>query len=276
MGTETVPGLDLSFSHAPAQWWRARHAERYRIMVQNLWTGTSTPAAAKPNLANARAAGLVIAGYAVVNDRPGALTMEIALTAAGTHARHLHRLFTDAEEDPNTGLPLATLETIHNAVRHTASLIPAPVQPGVYSRASYWLRAYGDADATAPVWTAERNSGPSLAVIRYPWGKQPVIGKQRTGTTTIDGVEVDLNTFDATAFGITTKEEDDNMDQATFNTMHAVAHAGDPTARYDTIRAGGNCSALAARNGITLARLRQLNPGRVKDLVHKGDSFRVA
>ena len=272
MGTDTVPGLDLSFSRTTRQWWRDRHADGYRIAIQNLSTGTTTPKNAIPNLILARDAGFVIAGYAVPNDRPASHTIEAARAGAGRLWASLARVAVDAEEDPVTKRPLATLATIHDAVR---ILHRDGRRPCVYSRRSYWLRAYGDADAHAPIWTAERNSGPSLATIRYPWGHQPIIGKQTTGTRTIDGVDVDINTFDAAAFGITTEEEEDDMDQRTFNTMHKTAHAG-AAKRYDVIRAGGNCSALAARNGITLARLRSLNPGKVKDVVHKGDRFRVA
>lgn len=279
MTTRTVKGLDLSFAQPPQSWWRARRTDGYCVMVQNLWTGTTTPRAARPNLANARAVGMIVAGYAVVNDRPGTDTVKLARAIADIHWRHLRRLFIDAEEDPNTHLPLSDYATVIDAVQATKD---ASMPPGVYSRASYWHSAFGDVPTNAPIWTAERNSGPQLATIRYPWGGQKIIGKQYTGTTNLDGHAVDLNTFDAAAFGITIEEEEDDMldilkDAATFKFMHNAAHRKPaPRTRYDTIRAGGNCTFLAKRNGITLARLRKLNPGKVKNLVHKGDSFRVA
>ena len=194
--TTDAPGIDLSFAAVSPTWCRRRYGEGHRVAVQCLWTGAAAPNTARANLTALRDGGLTLAGYLVPTEaRTPAATIEAARTAAGPLWRHLTAVAVDAEEDPHTGEPLATYANVAATV---AALIAAGLTPCVYSRRSYWLRHYGDADATVPTWTAERNTGPAIATIRYPWGRQPVIGKQYTGTTTVDGAAVDLNTFDLT------------------------------------------------------------------------------
>ena len=62
-----MKGLDVAFSAVSAAWCRARYAEGYRVLVQNLWTGgyagnDGLRAIARNNLANAKAAACPAAG----------------------------------------------------------------------------------------------------------------------------------------------------------------------------------------------------------------------
>lgn len=194
MSNATIQAVDLSFSRAHYAWWRDRLADGVRLAIQCLWTGAATPRFAKANLQDAHDAGLAIAAYAVVNWSPAAHTIAVANAAAGALWPHLRFLAIDAEEDPTSGDPLATLPTIYDAINQVRA---AGLRPVTYSRHSYWLPTYGDVSAGAPVWTAEYNSGPALDAVRYPWGHQPIIGKQHQGSTNVGGVTVDLDTFDA-------------------------------------------------------------------------------
>lgn len=203
MSAPTVQALDLSFSRAHYPWWRARRADGYQLAVQCLWTGATTPAVANANLQDAADAGLAIAGYATPIGLGAITALHAAKAAAADLWPRLAFLATDAEEDPETGQPLAPLFAIHDL---TAATRRAGATPILYSRRSYWLAAYGDVPADAPVWTAEYNSGPRLDIIRYPWGQAPTIGKQHTANVTIDGVTVDLNTFDAAYLGLAKEE----------------------------------------------------------------------
>ena len=72
--------LDLSFSAASLAWCQARKAEGWELLIADLWTGVSPPAPARANLANARQAGMLTAGYTVVNNLPGITAIMVAAT----------------------------------------------------------------------------------------------------------------------------------------------------------------------------------------------------
>lgn len=207
-----VDGLDLSFSRAPRDWWRRRGAEGFRVMAQCLWTGTVTPATARDNLRDSRLEGLVTSGYTVVNRLPGAQAVERARTAAGDEWQHLAALFIDVEVDGVT----------ESAIREACEFARDLGKPvAIYSAHWFWAGRLGNPKwpwlLEYPVWNAYYDSNPDLdfsAASWGPWSPAHVIGEQYTGTTNIEGVDVDRDRFDLDFFarkeehmGLTTEQE---------------------------------------------------------------------
>src|SRR3990167_5334867 len=89
--------LDLSFSSASLAWCQARKAEGWGLLIPDLWTGAVSPAPARANLANARQAGMLTAGYTVVNTLPAATAVNKAIGAAGAEWEHLNFIAVDVE-----------------------------------------------------------------------------------------------------------------------------------------------------------------------------------
>ena len=189
-----MKGLDLSFATPPAAWWVDRYAEGYRLAVQDLWTGASVPGAPATTLARARAAGLVTAGYTVVNTFPAATAVNKAVAAAGAEWQHLAFVSVDVEI-------ATTPEIIRQALNGLRAL---GKRVCIYTAAWFWGGLSGDFSDVA-AWLADYDGNPALDTLRL--GRLgPVIGKQYAGTTQLAGHAVDLNTFDD-AF-ITGQEED--------------------------------------------------------------------
>lgn len=198
-----VDGLDLSFSRAPRDWWRRRYADGFRVMVQCLWTGTLSPEPARENLRDARLEGFVTAGYAVVNRLLAATTLERALAAAGDEWPRLAAVFIDVEVD---GVREATIRDSLEAVS------AAGKRAAIYSARWFWAGHLGDPQwpwlLGYRIWNAYYDGEPDLDFERAPWGPWSaanVAGEQYTGTTNIEGVDVDLDRFDLEFF---TREDD--------------------------------------------------------------------
>src|SRR3989304_954992 len=92
-----MKALDLSFSAASIAWCQAQRAAGWALLIQDLWTGVSTPSPARANLANARQAGMLTAGYTVVNNLSGVTAINKAATAAGPEWAHLAFVSVDVE-----------------------------------------------------------------------------------------------------------------------------------------------------------------------------------
>jgi len=179
--------LDLSFSAASLAWCQARKAEGWELLIADLWTGVSTPAPARANLANARQAGMLTAGYTVVNNLSGITAINKAATAAGPEWDHLSFVSVDVEV-PTT--PAIIREAV-DGLRAQGKLVC------IYSANWFWksLDLSGHDFSDVASWLADYDGNP--AIDTPPLNKLgPVIGKQYKNSHDIGGVTVDANAFD--------------------------------------------------------------------------------
>jgi len=183
-----MKALDLSFSAASREWCAARKAEGWELLIVNLWTGASTPSPARANLVNARAAGMLTAGYTVVNMTPATAVNKAAL-AAGTEWEHLAFVSVDVE--------IATTPAI---IRQAVdSLRTLGKKACIYTGGWFWGGVTGDF-SDVPAWLADYDGNPAMDTARL--GRLgPVIGKQYKNSHDIGGVTVDANTFSDSFIG---------------------------------------------------------------------------
>ncbi len=189
-----MKAIDVSFATLTAQ--KARRLRRQHgieLFVQDLWTGGAPLANAQRNLELAGNAGIELAAY-------------IALAGAGSGARHvdngkaqvtdemwkkLHFVAVDVELD---GIPN---RAVQEAVDRVTEMGQRPV---IYTSWNAWVNKQGNPTAfrSLPLWNASWDARPAIDFRRTygGWARSNVIGKQHTGDTQLDGVTVDLNTFD--------------------------------------------------------------------------------
>jgi len=177
-----LKALDVSFSSISQSWFEARKAEGYELFIQDAWTGSLTPASALPNIANARAAGLLIAVYSVVSyAHPGKFAADV-VHAVSPYWSEYNFVAVDVEEIE--GLPDPTADQIQECIDRIRELGQRPI---LYSRRNF-ISQYPDFGI--PTWMAKYDGVAEL--------EPGDIGKQFSGTTLIGGVEVDLSVFDDT------------------------------------------------------------------------------
>lgn len=187
-----MQALDLSFSapHVTPEWCAARLAEGYRLLVVDLWTGNQTVPGAEHALATWRSAGGIAAAYFVVHDAaPLGVHYGRAVAAAGAEWPHLAFVAVDVEVEPTTP----------GTVREACALVERDGQrPIVYTGKGFWQGKMGNPTSCAhlPLWDASYGIPPALNVPGYG-GWQRRTGHQYRGTTHLDGIDVDLNVFDA-------------------------------------------------------------------------------
>ena len=149
-----MKALDLSFSAVSREWCQARKAEGWELLIQNLWTGASTPTPARTNLVNARAAGMLTAGYTVVNMTPATAVNKAAL-AAGTEWEHLAFVSVDVE--------IATTPAI---IRQAVdSLRTLGKKACIYTGSWFWGGVTGDF-TDVPAWLADYDGNPAMDTAR--------------------------------------------------------------------------------------------------------------
>lgn len=213
-----VPGLDVAFSATTLEWWQARYAEGYQIMSQDLWTGGYSNnrrlfEVAEPNLRNAREAGFICFGYVNAGPwYPADTALLLARQNAGREWSQLSRVAVDVEIE---GVTEDHVWDLCEALKADGK------QVCLYSARWFWVDKLGNPQwewlKEYPLWNAFYDSDQDIDFpsARYgPWAN--VIGEQYQGTTDIDGVEVDLNSFDIDWFAplssheiaITTQEEE--------------------------------------------------------------------
>jgi hypothetical protein len=183
--------LDLSFDAVkvtPA-WARARLAEGWELLIVNLWTGNTVPDGVQKALQTWREAGGLTAAYVVVHDNVTAQAcVARARAAAGDEWAPLTFVAIDVELDPTT---IATIRTAYDQVQELGQ------RPAIYTGRWFWTSRLNDTTefATRPLWDASYGVTPALEAPGYG-GWTARIGHQYQGTTTLDGVAVDLNLFD--------------------------------------------------------------------------------
>ena len=205
-----MKGLDLSFAKPPSDWWQRRYSEGYHVMFQCLWTGgyagnAGIRTAAAFNLANARAAGLIVAGYA--NASPPnwwpLATQVIEIRAnAGSEWAALDRIAIDLEI---SGLTMARAFELADALAAEGKRTDIG-----YTARWFWTGHMGNSKDPRwlrfKLWNANYDWNPDIdfGTAPYgPWKITDLVGEQYQGTTQLDGYAVDLNTFLDAAFTLT-------------------------------------------------------------------------
>lgn len=218
-----VKGFDIAFSRLSRPWLKARYLEGYRVIIQNLWTGgygnnLRLREVAALNLADAEAEGFLIAGYANANPwYPIPRCMAEIIINAGPMWYALKVVAEDVE------IPLVTEAHVHDlclALEHEGKTVP------IYSAAWFWKETIGN--PTWPwlkehkIWEAFYDSDPDIDFLHRrfgPWELADIVGEQYQGTTIIEGIDVDLNIFDADYWGC------DMIDQEARDRLTAVEAA---------------------------------------------------
>ncbi|MBF8255123.1 MAG: hypothetical protein HW375_30 [Anaerolineales bacterium] len=212
-----VRGLDVSFGRTSSAWWHARAVEGHRVFVQDAFTGgeqssRGLEAVAAPNVDAALAEGVVSLFYTNVAPwhADGRYCIDQAARVAGAAwPRDARVLVIDVEIiywQP-------TGEWLQEAVvlEAIAEALARGFRPVVYTGAwavNWWNTKLGhEVNFGCPIWYARYDGIPQVGNPGFPTFGQPVIGKQYGGET-LDGVEVDLNTFDLDFFR---QEEDEDM-----------------------------------------------------------------
>lgn len=205
-----MKGLDLSFAKPPINWWERRRAENFTVMFQCLWTGgyagnDGIKAAAAFNLANAKAAGFIVGGYA--NASPptwwplATQVMEIR-NNAGSEWSTLDRVAIDLEI---SGLTMARAFELADALAAEGKRTDIG-----YTARWFWVGHMGNSKDPRwlrfKLWNAHYDWNPDIdfgAAPYGPWQLTDLVGEQYAGTTQLDGYAVDLNTFLDAAFTLT-------------------------------------------------------------------------
>ena len=190
-----MKGFDLSFAIPSAQWWRDRRAEGYEVMFQDAWTGTRAPAGTHTNLARARAAGFDTNIYTVVNLHPGAFSVDKARAACGDEWEHVTKVAIDVEVK---GISYAIYKD--RIAKAEARIRALNKDPGVYTAHWFWVGHLGNPSDFKHlwIWPAFYDLDPDIDFASRPyggWTLADVMGAQYTGTTDLDGKNVDLDTF---------------------------------------------------------------------------------
>lgn len=162
------------------------------------WHGLDANPYAARVLARARGLGLRTATYIVVNNRPGAWTVDQARAACGAEWDHCVFHAADVE-----------IKGITEAILQQAldRIVDLDGYPNIYTGAWFWnwwavalgrlpgLQGGVPSFARYGLWTANYNGRPDLNVPLYG-GWDRAIAHQYAGTTHIYGTSVDLNVFD--------------------------------------------------------------------------------
>jgi GH25 family lysozyme M1 (1,4-beta-N-acetylmuramidase) len=187
-------GLDVSFSAhlvTPA-WCAARKAEGWDVLICNAWTGNQSPKGVEQALWDAREAGMITEAYYVPHAfQTPEYHLAKARQAIGAEWEHLRHVYPDVEDIRSGDSIGMQWQPAH--LRDSLNLIiAAGGTPGIYTGRGVWLQlgnwqTFND----VPLWDANY-----LTREWIPYGGWAErYGHQYQGTTNLDGVEVDLNTF---------------------------------------------------------------------------------
>lgn len=195
-----LPGIDASFSRIDRGTFKKFYGLGYRIFVQDLWLGgmgtppsnnTALRAVAESNLMDAEAEGFTICGY--INASPW-YSADVSLDYARTNAGSAwNKLFMVALDVEIVGL---TTDHVRAHLNYLKSLVPVTC---IYTANWFWTGHLGNPTefSAEPLWNAFYDDDPDFDFSRFPyggWTEDKLIGEQYGGTS-INGVEVDLNSF---------------------------------------------------------------------------------
>lgn len=207
-------GIDISESAGTpsASTWQAIKELGKEFVIVKGWGGTRNQFA-QGQLAGARTANLLTAGYCLLNfrsDLSGDCQINEALLAFGTEARYLRFLAVDVEphflpSDYQTPKAQAKArERINDAVQQVRR---SGLRPIIYTKANDWDPITGDWThfSDLELWLVDYgNPTPDLPTVNFG-GWTTSTGKQYVERTFLPGfpnMEVDLNVFDRTKFDL--------------------------------------------------------------------------
>lgn len=172
----------------PSQSLRAMRSDGITGICVGAWHGIDRNPFVRSVLKRARAVGLKTALYIIINNRPGAWTVDQAKAAAGDEWGPC--VFHSADVE---------LQGVTEAILQDAldRIVELGGYPNIYTGAWFWnMWRPSNRFASVGLWTANYNGRPDLNVPLYGgWTK--AIGHQFTGSTPKYGTTVDQNVFDS-------------------------------------------------------------------------------
>ena len=184
-------GIDYSFDLVPQTTVREFYSQGRRFIIQNVWTGQVQPGTATPNIQAALHTEMLVGIYAVVVDYDDVVQLTLVMDKL-VLACQCPALFMVAIDVEVAG-------TDPNAVRAAVSLIRHNGQvPVIYTGAWFWnewITTHQQDFSDVPSWLADYDGDNKLDTAKLE-RLGPVIGKQYTGTTTVNNVQVDQDVFD--------------------------------------------------------------------------------
>ena len=172
---------------------RQMRAAGIEVAIVGLWHGIDANRFALNSLANAKAEGLGIGGYVVVNTRPGRGAVRAGKQVAGVHWDDMLTVAVDVEI---RGVTEAILADAIDEVRVLGR------KPSLYTGNWFWdiwrteLGRYPRGAENIGAWIAVYNGIKTLASAGTRPGYGPIVGHQYTGSTRAFGTTVDFNVFD--------------------------------------------------------------------------------
>ena len=173
--------------------WSAAKRRGCGLAIVGSWHGTHGNPRCQDSLASAKAVGLELGTYAVLNGVLGDESIEHAKSVCGSQWDDVRFIALDIEV---TGV---TFETISSA---SATLAHYGKQVCLYTGSWWWVGHMGNptwgADLDIKLWTADYSRPPSLDLPKPygGWYASDVIGHQFQGTNTRLGLNCDLSVFD--------------------------------------------------------------------------------
>jgi hypothetical protein len=223
-----MEALDISFGSRDVTpgWCTARRNDGFQLLICDLWTGSSQFPDAERALGMWREAGGLIAGYFVVHDgRPVAEHIANAKASAGVEWSNLSFVSIDCE---------VVAVTPQDVLDAAVAIAADGLRPVVYTGSGFWREHVDNSRdcANLPLWNASYPSDPnrafpaSLGSPAYG-GWTACVGHQRQRTHAIDGIDVDLSTFDDLWIGEPGHDDGDRPTAADIqNAINVVAGWG--------------------------------------------------
>jgi hypothetical protein len=173
----------------------------YQLAIVGGWHGGAKNEYARDSLANARAEGMMIATYTILNSRPGVFAVDRCKDACGDMWPHLEFVALDCEVDGITKAIIRDGEQRVKALGH---------RPIIYTGRWWWVGHFGNPTdfKHLPLWHSYYDKDPDVDYPRMQyggWTLENLIGEQFQGTTIVAGQSVDKNVF------IKEKLEEDEM-----------------------------------------------------------------
>lgn len=204
---EWVPplfGMDISDGNPSSSNWQGVMNMGKRFVIVDGWKGETCNALAEQELNGARMAGMLTAGYCVINfesSLDGGCQVKKAFKAFGSEAQYLNFLAIDVEDalwsanddTPNGHARAAT--RIREAVQ-TANR--AGLNPIIYTSQGYWKKIVGNTTefGNLPLWLTLSTDTPDLPDVSFG-GWAEAAGKQYLKELYLPGFppQVDLDIF---------------------------------------------------------------------------------
>ena len=211
-------GIYTAFSRIDVGTFRLFWEDGIRVFSQQLFSGglanhQGLMNVGGANLRDARAIGMTTIGYIVSPPSypsggawyPQSLGLERARDVAGAEWQHLRAVFVDLETMLDTPGGTECWPTQKQALVMLDELKPMNIEAGIYTSSGFWALKYGG--STDPGWLQWKlmdalwDGDPNIISAFGPWGVEDIIGKQYTGTQSVNGVNICYESWDAAWIG---------------------------------------------------------------------------